>query len=105
MDIFRNEFRTHYVLALINTIIVFLAMIIVFTLPRWTNMFYYYNSVNISDSDISIYKILSMIADALFLCAWMIGSGSTKSSITDMDLDPEEELDEEFYVEDTGIGE
>ncbi len=53
MDIFRMEFRQFYIIALINTIILFLAMIITFTLPQITNKFYYYDYNSLTSSNVS----------------------------------------------------
>ncbi len=39
---------------------------------------------------------MSIFADVLFIISWLIASSFTKSSITDMDLDPEEDMDD-FY--------
>ena len=39
MDIFRMEFRQHFIVSLINTIIIFLCMILLYVIPKYSNMF------------------------------------------------------------------
>jgi hypothetical protein len=56
----------------------------------------------LTDLDVTLYKVLSGAADAIFIISWLISSALNKSSITEMDLDPED--DHEFDDNATDVG-
>mmetsp|Transcript_4813 Transcript_4813/g.3426 ORF Transcript_4813/g.3426 Transcript_4813/m.3426 type:complete len:112 (-) Transcript_4813:29-364(-) len=97
MDIFRIEFKQYYIVSLTSTIILGICLIIMYILPRFSNIIYYRSPSNISDSEISIFKALFSAINVLFIIDWLLASAFNKASITDMDLDPDDleiELDQ-----------
>jgi hypothetical protein len=48
---------------------------------------------NISDTDIAIAKGLFAATNVLFILAWLLASAFNKASISDMDMDPEDQYD------------
>ena len=42
MDIFRLEFRQHYIVSLVITIIIGICLILIYIMPRFSNMMYYW---------------------------------------------------------------
>lgn len=93
MDEYRLEFRQHYIVSMIITSVVGACLVIIYILPHYTNKFYYYAPANISDSDISIAKGLFAAINVFFILAWLLASGFNKASISDMDMDPEDDYD------------
>lgn len=49
LDPFRMEFRQQYMLSLIVSLIIAVAMGLLYILPHFTNKFYYYSPMNITD--------------------------------------------------------
>ena len=73
---------------------------ILFYLPKWTNMFFFYSKSEITSADVTMFKSISYLVDFLFFLAWIIASAYNKASITDIDIDPEElESDEDWDSE------
>ena len=65
-------------------------MILLYILPKYTNVFFYWSAANVTNTHITTFKGLSAATDVLFIVCWFIASAFNKASITDMDLDPEE---------------
>lgn len=90
MDVFRMEFRQHFIISLVNTIILSVCMALIYVIPKWTNVFVFYNPSNIDEGEVLIFKILFATANALLIISWILASAFNKASIGDMDLDPED---------------
>jgi hypothetical protein len=54
------------------------------------------NPANITSQDVLITKGLFAAINVVFIISWLLASAFNKASISDMDLDPEEDSDEEF---------
>lgn len=90
MDPFRMEFRQHYILSMLISIIIAVSLGLLYIIPHFVNKFYYYSPINISDSDISTCKGLFGAVNVLLLLSWVLASALNKASISDMDMDPED---------------
>lgn len=42
MDLFRLEFRQHFIVSLVTTIIIALCLVLIYILPHFTNKLYYW---------------------------------------------------------------
>jgi len=90
MDPFRMEFRQHYILSSITTVLITFSLGLLYIVPHFNNKFFYYNPDNVTDSDISTAKGLFGACNVMLLLSWLIASAFNKASISDMDMDPEE---------------
>jgi hypothetical protein len=90
MDPFRMEFRQHYVLSMVITVLISFSLGLLYIIPHFVNKFYYYNPDNITESDVSTCKGLFGAVNVLLLISWLLASAFNKASISDMDMDPEE---------------
>ena len=52
MDPYRMEFRQHYVVSVLITVLIAFCLGLLYILPNYTNKFYFYNPDNVLDSDI-----------------------------------------------------
>eukprot|EP00347_Sterkiella_histriomuscorum_P023584 403334088 len=95
MDEFRLEFRQHYIVSAVMTAIVAFCLLLLYILPTFTNKIYYWNPVNVSDSDILKCKGLFAAVNVFFIIAWLMASAFNKASISDLDMDPEEMNDDQ----------
>ena len=93
MDEFRLEFRQHYIVSSIMTSIVAFCLLLIYILPMFTNRIYYRNPNNITDIDINGVKGLFEAVNVFFIIAWLMASAFNKASISDLDMDPEENED------------
>jgi hypothetical protein len=78
---------------MIITAVVGVCLVIIYILPHYTNKFYYFAPASITDSDISIAKGLFAAINVFFILAWLLASAFNKASISDMDMDPEDDYD------------
>ena len=51
LDPQRMEYRQQYMLSLIVSLIIAVTMGMLYIIPHYTNKFYYFNPININDSD------------------------------------------------------
>lgn len=65
-------------------------MTLLYIIPKYTNVFFYWSVNNITNQHITTFKGLSAATDVIFIICWFIASAFNKASISDMDLDPEE---------------
>lgn len=96
MDPHRDEFMQHYNLGIVTSLMVLVAWVILNLMPIYTNKFYYLlppseAGSTIKDSDYDIFKIMSYVADIIFILSWIVASVYNKAAIEDMDLDPEDQ--------------
>ena len=90
MDPFRMEFRSHYVLSMLISVMIAVSLGLLYIIPHFVNKFYYYNPSNVTESDVSTCKGLFGAVNVLLLLSWLLASAFNKASISDMDMDPEE---------------
>jgi len=90
MDPFRMEFRSHYVLSMLISVMIAFALGLLYIIPHFVNKFYYYNPSNVTESDVSTCKGLFGAVNVILLISWLLASAFNKASISDMDMDPEE---------------
>jgi len=90
MDPFRMEFRQHYILSMLISVIIAISLGLLYIIPYYVNKFFYFNPDNITASDISTCKGLFGAVNVLLLLSWLLASAFNKASISDMDMDPEE---------------
>lgn len=93
MDPFRLEFRQHYVVSALITVLIAFCLGLLYILPHFTNKLYYLNVENVTTDDITKTKGLYGALNLIFLIAWLLSSAFNKASITDLDMDPEESAD------------
>ncbi len=93
MDPFRLEFRQHYQVSLLISVLIAIALTLIYILPYYTNKFYYYAPPpafgGVIDSDVQGAKGLYGAVNVIFIVSWLLSTAFNKASITDMDLDPE----------------
>ena len=93
MDPFRQEFRQHYLVSMLITILIAFSLGLLYILPIYTNKFFYYaappSTDGVQDSDVQSAKGLYGAANVIFLLAWLLSTAFNKASITDLDMDPE----------------
>mmetsp|Transcript_11774 Transcript_11774/g.19867 ORF Transcript_11774/g.19867 Transcript_11774/m.19867 type:complete len:185 (+) Transcript_11774:414-968(+) len=90
MDKYRREFRQQFDNALVQLFFVLIAWIILNIEPKFTNMFYFYSADEISEGDISLFKVLNYAKTLVLTVAWIITSCCNRSAVNSMDLDPED---------------
>jgi uncharacterized membrane protein YcgQ (UPF0703/DUF1980 family) len=90
MDPYRMEFRQHYTLSMLISVLIIFSLGLLYIIPHYVNKFFYYNPDNITDSDIATCKGLYGAVNVLLLVSWILASAFNKASISDMDMDPEE---------------
>ena len=90
MDPYRMEFRQHYTLSMLISVLIIFSLGLLYIIPHYVNKFFYYNPDNIADSDIATCKGLYGAVNVLLLVSWILASAFNKASISDMDMDPEE---------------
>ena len=98
MDESRFFFRQHYQVCFVNSVILTIAMIIMYVIPRYSNIIYYRSPNNIEDSEIGAFKALFSLLNMLLIISWLLASAFNSASITDMDCDPEDGFDETLSI-------
>lgn len=91
MDPFRMEFRQHYIVSLLISMIIAVCLGLLYILPNFTNKFFYWAPDNVTLSDISTAKGLYGATNVLFIVSWLLASAFNKASINDIDMDPDED--------------
>ena len=72
------------------TIMIAFCLGLLYILPHYTNKIYYLAPANVTSKDIESCKGLYGVLNVTFLIAWLLSSAFNKASISDMDLDPDE---------------
>jgi hypothetical protein len=60
-------------------------------MPKYTNKFYYNQPKDVLESDFTMFKIMTIVCDGVFIVSWLVASFYNKAAIEKMDLDPEDE--------------
>ena len=60
-------------------------------MPKYTNKFYYNKESDVLDSDFTMFKIMTLVSDGVFIVSWFVASFYNKAAIESMDLDPEDQ--------------
>ena len=90
MDPYRMEFRQHYTLSMLISVLIMFSLGLLYIIPHYVNKFFYYSPNNITDADIATCKGLYGAVNVLLLVSWILASAFNKASISDMDMDPED---------------
>lgn len=80
----------HYNLGVLTSILVFISWVILNLMPKYTNKFYYNKESDVLESDYTMFKIMTLVSDGVFIVSWMVASFYNKAAIEAMDLDPED---------------
>jgi len=91
MDKGREDFLQHYNLGVFTSVLVFISWVILNLMPKYTNKFHYNEPKDVLDSDYTMFKIMTIVSDGVFIISWLVASFYNKAAIESMDLDPEDE--------------
>ena len=61
-------------------------------MPKYTNKFYYLTVPDVTQSDYSFFLVLCYLYDFLLIISWFILSFYNNPGLTNISLDPEDEL-------------
>lgn len=71
----------HYNLGVLTSVLVFISWVILNLMPKYTNKFYYNNASDVLESDYTMFKIMTIVADGVFVISWFVASFYNKAAI------------------------
>jgi hypothetical protein len=78
-----------------TAVFILVAFVSVHIEPKFVNKFFYYAEGEILESDFQTFKILNYLKNFSILISWFISSTYKKASMKDVDLEPEEDVDDD----------